>query len=168
MRLLSLSLLLAVTLVAATAIPASAHADPVLVTPAACAEVDSISEVRIEFSEELNINASSLNVLVDGELVASTGPDLNDLDRVTMVAAVPAGISGVVEVEWTSTSVLDDDAVSGRYAFAVGGTTEGVDCGASEPEASGSSMSTMVILGLSAMVLVGLVGVARRPSRVEA
>ncbi len=168
MSLLARSALLAVVLVVASALPAGAHADPTTVSPAPCAAVDSIDAVEMDFTEELTIDGSRLELFVDGELIASVGPDLSNLDRTSMVAAVPAGTSGVIEVEWTSVSVVDDDAVSGRHAFAVSGSIEGVDCDVADTTDSAGSASLVVILGLSAVVGIGVVGVARRPSHAEA
>lgn len=168
MSLLARSALLTAVLVMASAVPAAAHADPTTITPAPCASVDSVDAVEMQFTEELSIDGSRLELFVDGELIASAGPDLSDLDRASMVAALPSGITGVVEVEWTSVSVIDDDAVSGGYAFAIGGSIEGVDCDGVDQTESGGSASLVVILGLTAVVVVGVIGVARRPSHVEA
>ncbi len=160
-------LLIAIGVVVASAVPVAAHADPVSMSPATCATVSEAREVQMDFTEELEVMGSRLEVYSDGTLIASAGPDLSDLDRVTMVAALPEGTHGVVEVEWTSVSALDDDAASGRYAFTVGETVEGVDCDSGDGEESGSNTSLVVILGLTAVVGAGIVGVAHRPARIE-
>ncbi len=122
----------------------------------------------MEFTEELEIIGSTIEVFVDGALIASAGPDLADLDRTSIVAALPEGTSGVVEVEWTSVSAIDDDTTTGRYAFVVGGSIDGIECGDGSNEESGSgNTSLIIILGLTAVAVAGVVGVARRPAPVE-
>ncbi|RMH73918.1 MAG: hypothetical protein D6683_13030, partial [Actinomyces sp.] len=78
----------ALVVVLATAGPAAAHAEPTRVTPEACSSVPSTDAVRVVASEELAVDGTRLDLLVDGAVVAGGGVDLDDVDHRTIVIEV--------------------------------------------------------------------------------
>ncbi len=136
--------------------PADAHAEPTLISPQPCSTVASADELIIDFSAELNAGSSSATASVDGVVVATAGIDLSDINRQTIVLALPAGLEGRVDVEWSSRSAVDNDDDSGTFAFVIGSETIAVDCepGHTEDDSSLPVALPLMVVASAAVVLV--------------
>ncbi len=159
------ALAVAVAVLVAGAAPAAAHAEPSDVSPAACATVDSVAEVRIRAGEEIGARGSRLDVLVDGTVVASGGLDLDQLDHLEMVATVPAGVEGPVEVRATLASAADDDVVDASWAFGIGVPAPDSCALAVADAGGGSSLGIVLVVGTSVALVAALVVVGLRSRR---
>jgi len=143
------------------AAPASAHAEPTIMSPEACSTVSSLSDIRIDFGSELAIGGSSITAYSGGTMIATAGPDLTDLDRKSINVMVPDGVSGKVDVEWATRSADDGEEASGSYSLYVGGDVDSSDCGLSEGSSSASSSSTLFITGLLAASIIVMMALAK-------
>jgi len=141
--------------------PASAHAEPVESNPAACTTASTADQLTVVFGEELAADGSSVTVLAVDTVVASAGPDLNDLDHKTITAALPVGLTGMVTVQWTSRSAADGDEDAGSYQFAIGDSVDMSSCGSGAGQSSSGSSFPYILVGITAVAIGGLVMVRR-------
>ncbi len=130
----------------------AAHADPSVVSPAACSTADAGDTVMIEFTEELLADGSRLELIADGVSVAVASIDLRDLDHTTMVSTIPAGVDGPVTVQWESVSAVDEDVASGSYGIVVGSAAPAADCALSAAGSTGGGLPLVAIGGLTVAV----------------
>lgn len=114
-----------------------AHAELEVSDPAPCEIVATAGAVTLRFSNELDPELSSVDVVNgDGATVASGSVDLFDLEHSTIIAQPDSPLDiGTYRVHWTSVSALDSDSATGSYGFAVGNPTASAstpgdpDCG---------------------------------------
>ncbi len=137
--------------------PADAHAEPTLISPQPCSTVASADELVIDFSAELSADASSATASVDGVVVATAGIDLSDINRQTIVLALPDGVDGRVDVAWSSRSAVDNDDDSGTFAFVIGTESIAVDCEPGNTEGGSSlpvALPAMVVASAAVVLAV--------------
>jgi len=138
--------------------PAAAHAEPVDASPAACTTVDSVDQIIIDLSTEADVEGTLVTASIDGSVVSSAGVDLTDIDHQRIVLAMPPGLSGQVDVEWSTRSADDGDEASGSYAFGIGSGIDTAGCGnSSNEESSSTSMPLVVLAAGSVLVVIALV-----------
>ena len=95
-------------------------------------------------------------------MVLSAGLELTDLDHQRVVLAMPPGLSGQVDVEWTTRSATDGDDASGSYSFGIGSDFDAANCGNSSNEGQSSTSMPLILLAAgSALVVVALVNNVR-------
>jgi len=137
---------------------ASAHSEPVDVSPAACTVVDSVDQIVVNLSAEANVDGTLVTASVDGTVISSAGVDLSDIDHQRVVLDLPAGLSGRVEVQWSTLSAADGDEAAGAYAFGIGDGFDPTNCDNSSGDSSSSSSVPLVVLGAgSVLVMMALV-----------
>lgn len=147
----------------------AAHADPSIVSPAACSTADAGDTVVMQFTEELLADGSRLELVADGVSIAVAGIDLADLDHKTIVTTIPAGVEGPVTVKWESLSAVDEDPASGSYGIAVGSASAAADCALSTADSAGGGLPIVAIGGLTVAVAAALaLANSRRHELVEA
>lgn len=147
----------------------AAHADPSIVSPAACSTADAGDTVMIEFTEELLADGSRMELIADGVSIAVAGIDLADLEHKTIVTTIPTGVEGQVTVKWDSLSAVDEDSGSGSYGISVGSASPAADCGFSAAESTGGGLPIVAIGGLTVAVAAALaLANSRRDELVEA
>ncbi len=139
------------------------------------------SEVRVWFSEELQTQGSTLQVLdAQGEQVdrGDGGVDLNDPNHASMVVSLPPVPEGAYSVRWLAI-LLDGDAGEGEFIFYVGAagaaaaTAEAAllptgkaapSSQASTPQAP-SSMQWLVVGGAGLLLVAGTIFLLARKRR---
>lgn len=99
-----------------------AHAELEFSDPSPCEIVANGGNVALRFSNELDPDQSSIDVVdSDGAIVARGSVDLFDLEHSTITAQPDAPLAvGAYRVHWKSVSALDSDSTSGSYGFAIG------------------------------------------------
>ena len=166
-RLFAAAVLVASVLSGAEAV--AAHADPSIVTPAACSTAIPGDVISVQFTEELRADGSRLELSIDGVPMATAGIDLTNLNHDTIVVAIPDGVTGAATVTWESLSAVDDDTASGSYGFAIGSSALPADCEMTSGAETDDGLPLVVIGGLTVVVGAGLaLAASRRRDFVEA
>lgn len=140
--------------------PVSAHSELVSSEPEDGQVLsESPSQVRALFSEELETQTSSLQVIDSGGNQVDNGDggaDLDDLEHKTMLVSLPQSLpNGTYTVQWTAVSAEDEDAEQGEFTFVIGSTTTGDDS-ASQSQPGTTSWPLYGGIGLG-IVLIAVV-----------
>ena len=94
-----------------------AHAELISATPAPGSSVDSLTEIRLVFSEPVGAG-SQIELLQDFVTVAALQPVVDPNEATVLVTAVPPLPDGVYTVQWTITSA-DGHPISGSYSLGI-------------------------------------------------
>jgi methionine-rich copper-binding protein CopC/putative copper export protein len=114
-----------------------AHAQLVASSPGAGSVVaEWPGEIRLVFSEPLESQVTSVDVLADdGTAVVTGAGEIDPADDHALVAAIPSLPDGVYEVRWLTLSAADGHTTEGTFTFGVG------DVQGSLPEADAGAMT---------------------------
>ena len=94
-----------------------AHTELILAAPVPGSSVETLSEIRLVFSEPITAD-SQIEVLQDFVSVAELHPVIDPDDATVLVTAVPPLPDGVYTVQWSVTSA-DGHPISGSYSLAI-------------------------------------------------
>jgi methionine-rich copper-binding protein CopC len=97
-----------------------AHTELISASPAPGSSVETLSEIRLVFSEPITAD-SQIEVLQDFVSVAELHPVIDPDDATVLVTAVPPLPDGVYTVQWAVTSV-DGHPISGSYSLGIKST----------------------------------------------
>jgi methionine-rich copper-binding protein CopC len=97
-----------------------AHADLVSAAPPPGSSVETLSEIRLVFSEPITAG-SQIQLLQDFEPVAELQPIIDPYDATVLVTAVPPLPDGVYTVQWAVISA-DGHGISGSYSLGINST----------------------------------------------
>lgn len=104
---------------AALASPALAHAELVNSSPAADAAVPAPSELRLDFSEALELAFTTVTITGPDGVAVETGPlALDPADPSMLIVPLPAAAAGVVDVVWKAVAA-DGHKLEGGYSFTI-------------------------------------------------
>ncbi len=104
---------------AATPLPALAHAHPKSMTPAANATVSAPTELSVVFSEALEPKFSKLELVDDkGAVLSKNSSTVDPADHKHMTLPLPKLSAGVYHVHWVS-AAMDGHRMDGEYSFTV-------------------------------------------------
>ena len=116
-----------ITLLVAPALPGAAgsrvlaHSQLVASSPAAGTTVpESPAEIRLVFSEPLEAQVTSLDVVSGGTAVLSRAGGIDPADPYALVVADPELPDGVYMLTWRTLSAADGHTAQGFFTFAVG------------------------------------------------
>ena len=119
-----LGLLVAPSLPGATGSRVLAHAQLVASSPGAGEQLEAApDELRIVFSEPIEAEFTSLDVMANDELLVSRGGTVDPADPYALVLGgpdLPPLPDGVVAVTWRTLSAADGHTAEGTYSFAIG------------------------------------------------
>lgn len=100
----------------------AAHAQLVASSPGAGAIVaDSPAELRLVFSEQLEMQFTSLDLLAeDGTILMDRAGEIDPDDPYALMVADPNLADGIYQVRWRTLSAADGHTAEGAFTFAVG------------------------------------------------
>ena len=102
---------------AVSAPPVLAHTELISATPAPGSSVETLTEIRLVFSEPVGV-ASQVELLQDFVSVAELRPMIDPNEATVLVTAVPPLPDGVYTVQWSVTS-SDGHPISGSYSLGI-------------------------------------------------
>lgn len=97
--------------------PVLAHTELISATPAPGSSVETLTEIRLVFSEPVGV-ASQVELLQDFVSVAELHPMIDPNEATVLVTAVPPLPDGVYTLQWSVTS-SDGHPISGSYSLGI-------------------------------------------------
>jgi len=147
--------------------PAWAHSEPESVSPAACTNASIVDQVIVDLSSEASPEGTSLTASIGGQVIATAGIDLSDIDHQRIVMTLPSGAAGRIDMAWATVSAVDGDSASGTYSFGIDTPAALDNCAlADAAEASTGSIPVLLLGGGTVLVVLTLGLARRRPSRI--